>query len=66
MNYLIFRDFFWNFYDFIWIYFELKRIKISDLYSVMMWQLMWHGQKGRPHVATRMCVCMCAHLCACA
>ena len=49
MNFLIYRDFseiFLSFYEFIWNYFELKRIKKIKFYRVLMWQVTWREQKG--------------------
>ena len=71
MNVLIFWNFsrfFLIFYKFIWIYFELKRIKKIKFYRM----LTWHERKGRRHVVAyecttwrkRMCARVCAHACA--
>ena len=71
INLIIFKDFsriFLILYKFIWIYFELKRIKKSDLYRMLTWQLTWHERKWHHHVAAYehaiWCTCMCVRMCA--
>ena len=70
-NFIIFKDFFGIFlifYEFIWIYFELKRIKMRHLLcgNVVADMVL---AKRRCHVTAYEHVCMCAvvhvRVCAC-
>ena len=79
MNFLIFRDFFRIFLifdEFIWIYFEFKRIKktnlsFTDVAAHVAWAKMVSPRGGGrtchvPHafVCTRVCACVCMCVCA--
>ena len=76
MNFLIFRDFFGNFsdfYEFIWIYFEFKRIRNQIISRADMENDVARVNMASPrgaHVCVHTCVhtcvrmCVCVHVCA--
>ena len=73
-NFMNFSSIILFFYEFIWICFELKRIKKSNFYRVLSWQLTYRRQidvATWQHTNTpcgaRICICalVCVQVCAC-
>ena len=72
MNLLILKDFFWIFLNFSEFKIDLFELNSLYIYRVLTWQVMWHRQKARHHVAAyehvmwqRVGVHACVYVCAC-